>query len=152
MGVVGRGVPAAHGGQAREHRLLGRRRRRGHHQAVLVLVVHGREVVPLPVADRTGAVEVQDEDDLLVWLQGAGVVEDEFAAGLGVDRIAQLGQRAARGALRPAAAGRRRVGAGHARHVLGHGRPGGQRGGRAERQKPGLHLGLHPGIPLEGPI
>ena len=61
---------------------------RGDDEAVLVLEVDDREVVPLPVADRSGAVQVQHEHDFFVRLQVARVVEEELAAGLRLDGVA----------------------------------------------------------------
>ena len=65
-----------------------RRVRRGDDQTVLVLVVHEREIVALPVPVRTGAVEAEDERDLLAWLQIARIVEEVGAAGLHLDHVA----------------------------------------------------------------
>ena len=59
-----------------------RRVRRGDDQSVLVLVVHDREVVPLPVAIRAAAVKAQHERHLFAAFQVARVVEKELAAGL----------------------------------------------------------------------
>ena len=65
-----------------------RRVRRGDHQPVLVLVVHQREIVPLPVAVRAGAVQREDERHLLARLHVARVVEEVGPPRLHLDDVA----------------------------------------------------------------
>jgi hypothetical protein len=57
---------------------LGRR----HDQPVLALQVHDREVVPLPVPDRTAAMQVEDKRHGFARFQIARIVEEECAIGL----------------------------------------------------------------------
>lgn len=59
------------------------------------LVVHRREVVPLPVANGSGAVQAEDKDDLLVGLQIAGVIQKELATCSRLDGIALVSLRSA---------------------------------------------------------
>jgi hypothetical protein len=77
--IVGLGDPAA-------HRLLGRRRGRGDHQAELLLGGEGRKVEPLPVTHRAAAVQIEEKGDLLARRKVIGIVEIELAAGLLIQR------------------------------------------------------------------
>src|SRR5262249_39381610 len=63
----------------------GRRIWRGDDQPILVLVVHDRKVVALPVAVGPGPVKAEDEGDLFTGLQITGIVEEVSAGGLHLD-------------------------------------------------------------------
>src|ERR1035438_9502316 len=56
--------------------------RRGDNQAVLVLVIHHREIVALPIPVGACTVQTEDEGNFLVRLQIARVIEKVSAAGL----------------------------------------------------------------------
>src|ERR1035441_3640034 len=56
--------------------------RRGDDQAVLVLVIHDRKIMALPIPVRACAVQTEDESNFLVRLQIARVIEKVGAAGL----------------------------------------------------------------------
>src|SRR6185503_13115976 len=60
-------------------------------EAIFLGVVGGREIAALPVTDRSRAMKVEDEGDLLAWLQVAGIVEEEGTLGVELGRLADEG-------------------------------------------------------------
>ncbi len=89
---------------------------RGDDQPVFVHVVEEREIVALPVAVRPGAVNAEDESDLLARLEVARIVEEVGAAGLHFDH-GSLIDFAVRRAVRVGTVQDRRRGAGRAREL-----------------------------------
>src|SRR5581483_5543646 len=67
-----------------------RRVRCSDHKAILVHVVHDREVVPLPVPVGAEAMKTEDEGDFLALLQVARIIEEIRAAGLHLDHGAGI--------------------------------------------------------------
>ncbi len=109
-----------------------RRVRRRDHQPVLVLVVDQREVVPLPVPVRAGAVEAEDERHLLARFQIARIVEEVGAPGLHLDHVALVDHHRRRAlGVRAVKVGRGGAGGAFEAERLFC---GGHRGDRRERQ------------------
>jgi hypothetical protein len=73
--VVGLADPAA-------RRLLGGGRRCRDHKTIQVLEIGRREIQSLPGADRTAAVQVEDEGHRLAWSQVVWVIEVKLSPGL----------------------------------------------------------------------
>ena len=149
VGVVGRGYPRPHTRLAGKENRTGRGGGRGHHEAVLVLVVDNREIVTLPVSDRSRAMDVEDEHHLFAGLQIAGIVEEKLAAGLGLGGVAEVGKRA-RGHARLADAARRGgVSTRDAEIVTRRRRPGKTRQtDAAEPDERRLHSTVHEHLPI----
>src|SRR5207244_958492 len=60
----------------------------GDHETVFIFIIHDREIVALPVSVRAAAVQAKNERHLLAAFQVAGIIEEEFAARLRLDRAA----------------------------------------------------------------
>jgi hypothetical protein len=58
----------------------------GHDEAILLLQIHEREVVPVPVAVHRSTVKAQDEGHPFAGIQVTRIIEEEAALGLLRDR------------------------------------------------------------------
>jgi len=96
--------------------------RRGYHKTMGIFVVHGREVMALPVADGTGTMNIQDERDFFPWLQVAWIIEKVFPAAVSLDDIARHCRFA--GTVTVGAMHRWRRLAGDTKYICGRGRVG----------------------------